>query len=234
MAITPGNKINTSTGEPVLVSAANGDTYGDAERALFRAFQELVMPNVINQTGNAGAPPASPTFGDAYIVPVGASGAWTLKTGQITSWAIDPQDGVVTSGQWEFYAPKAGWRVYDNGTGAFFTYNGSSWVLSSRLKATVTALASTTLSPASADSFRVNLNNVATVSVTISNGVYDGQEITILWVQGATTPSTVTPAANVHGFTTPTATVNAVSSQRFSWDSTASIWYASGVGATNM
>lgn len=70
--------------------------------------------------------------------------------------------------------------------------------------------------------------------VTISNGAYDGQDIEITWVQNSGTPTTVTVAANVHGFVAPTPTVSTVSVQRFTWDLTNAVWYAVDTGSQNM
>ncbi|MCR6497104.1 DUF2793 domain-containing protein [Thermomonas sp. S9] len=49
------------------------------------------------------APPASPADGDRYIIPAGATGAWSGKADQIALW-ID--------GAWEYHAPKVGWLAY--------------------------------------------------------------------------------------------------------------------------
>jgi hypothetical protein len=234
MAITPGTKITS-----LPVSIANGDTYGDAERRLFRGIQSLVMPNVISMALNA--PPVSPTFGQTYVVAASPSGAWAGQANSIAAWAIDPQDGTVTTGAWEFYAPQVGWQVFDQNTSAFWQWTGSVWVLSklSAPKLAVTATATTTINPANntpptSSSFRISLNNVASVTLNISNGGYDGQEITVMYVQGGATASTVTAAANVHGFTAPSAVANTVSVQRFTWDVTNLIWYASSAGVVNM
>jgi Protein of unknown function (DUF2793) len=228
MAQINGNKITS-----LPVSFANGDTYGDGERALFRGIQTLVMPNCKSMA--LSTPPVSPTFGDTYVIGAAPSGAWAGQANSITAWAIDSQDGVVTTGRWEFYAPQAGWRIYDQNTTAFYVWNGSVWQLDkSAPKLVVTATATTTLSPLSNSSFRINLNNNATVTLNINNGAFDGQEITILYVQGGTTGSTVTAAANVHGFTTPSAGLNTVSVQRFTWDVTNTVWYALAVGTTGM
>src|SRR5271170_491893 len=113
MAIVNGNKITS-----IMVSAANGDTYGDAERKLFRGIQTLVMPNVISMA--LSTPPVSPTFGQSYVVAASPSGAWAGQANSITAWAIDPQDGTVTSGAWEFYAPQQGWQIFDQNTNAFW------------------------------------------------------------------------------------------------------------------
>jgi hypothetical protein len=230
-----GNKITS-----LPVSFANGDTYGDGERALFRGIQTLVEPNCKSMA--LSTPPASPTFGDTYVVGSAPSGAWAGQANSVTAWAIDPQDGTVTSGKWEFYVPQIGWSIYDQNTNAVWYWSGSAWVLSkSAPKLAVTATSTTTLSPASTSSFRVALNNVATVSLIINNGAYDGQEITIVLIQGGATASTVTFAANVHGVgffnggtfsTSPSAALNSVSVQRYTWDATNTIWYALAPGVS--
>lgn len=37
-------------------------------------------------SATVSAPPPSPTLGDTYLVPVGATGAWSVKTGQLAQW----------------------------------------------------------------------------------------------------------------------------------------------------
>jgi len=224
MSIVSGTKIG------FIVSAANGDTYGDAERKLFRGIQSLVMPNVISMGLNT--PPATSGFlnaANAYIVGTSPTAAWAGQANNLAAWAIDPQDGTVTNGAWEFYTPLIGWTIFDQNTLAYWQWNGSAWVLeksAGKLTASATA-PNTTISTATVSSFRINLPATAiTTNLVISAGAFDGQEITVLWVQGATSGSTITAAANVHGFTTPTTGVNAVSVQRFTWDATASVWYA--------
>jgi hypothetical protein len=230
MSYAAGTKIS------FVVSLGNGDTYGDFERKLFRGLQTLVMPNVISMA--LSTPPSTSGFlnaANAYVVGSSPSGAWAGQANSIAVWSIDPQDGTVTTGAWEFYAPQAGWVIYDNNTNAFWTWSGSAWVLyKAAPKLAVTATSTTTLSPVSNSSFRIALNNQATVSLVINAGAYDGQEITILYVQGGSTGSTVTAATNVHGFTTPSAGLNSVSVQRFTWDLTNTVWYALSAGTTGM
>jgi len=121
MPIFNGVKINT------LVSAANGDTYGDAERHQFRTWQSLVQANV-KQVG-LNTPPGSPANGDTYVIgsaPV--AGLWASQANAIAYWAIDPQDGVVTTGAWEFYTPQIGWTVFDNNSLLTWKFNGTVWL----------------------------------------------------------------------------------------------------------
>jgi hypothetical protein len=121
MSIVLGNKITT-----LMVSAANGDTYGDQERHIFRGIQAFFMPNVENMT--LATPPGSPTNGDMYVVAVSPTGAWVGQTNNIAYWAIDPQDGVATTGIWEFYTPQIGWTVFDNNSLLTWKFNGTVWL----------------------------------------------------------------------------------------------------------
>ena len=236
MSIVPGPKITS-----IMVSAANGDTYGDGERRFFRGIQTLVQANVKDMTHTA--PPLSPSNGDTYVVagPV-ASGLWSGQVNALAYWAVDPQDGVATSGIWEFYTPSAGWRVYDVNTAAIWQFNGTNWVIGGSLKQSavpsggVVTLDPGNLSynaPPGASSYRINVN-AAVTSVVIGNGAYDGQDITLLWVQDVTGHAVSGFSANIHGATTPSAGANTVSSQRFTWDSTNSVWYALSAGVTGM
>src|SRR5271157_2529730 len=131
MSIVNGPKIIT------MVSAANGDTYGDGERHQLRTQQALIQANVISVGVNA--PPIVPSSGNngsTYVVGTAGSGLWTGQSNNIAYSATDPQDGTsitanITTGAWEFYAPVAGWQVYDNATGAIWRFNGTTWVIAS-------------------------------------------------------------------------------------------------------
>lgn len=67
---------------------------------------------------NLTAPPASPTDGDRYIIPSGATGAWAGKTDQIA---------VRVAGAWEYYVPKVGWLVYIEDESVLSVYKSSGW-----------------------------------------------------------------------------------------------------------
>jgi hypothetical protein len=203
MSIVPGVKITT-----LMASAANGDTYGDAERRLFRGLQSLVMPNVKSISLSV---PASPANGDTYIVGV-SSGLWAGQLNSIAYWALDPQDGVATTGIWEFYVPQAGWTCFNQATGSSITWNGSAWA------PPVVVPNKTTINPATgAIVFNAALGNsfvadmTGNVSFTITNPS-DGQVISVLWVQNATGGWTVTYPGNVHsiGFVGGAGTLSAV------------------------
>lgn len=80
-------------------------------------------------------------------------------------------------------------------------------------------------------SFKINVN-AAITSMSITNPT-DGQEITLLWVQDVTGHA-ITLATNLKGATAPTVTANSVSSQKFTYDVTATNWYAVASGSTGM
>lgn len=64
-------------------------------------------------------PPASPTLGDRYLVPSGATGAWSGQTNRLAVW-----DGTA----WVFYSPGAGWMAtVQDEQYAPKVYDGSGW-----------------------------------------------------------------------------------------------------------
>lgn len=67
---------------------------------------------------NLTDPPASPSNGDRYIIPSGATGAWAGKTDQIAARV---------AGVWEFYAPKVGWLVYVEDEQVLSAYKATGW-----------------------------------------------------------------------------------------------------------
>ncbi|MFN4003776.1 MAG: DUF2793 domain-containing protein [Hylemonella sp.] len=64
------------------------------------------------------APPASPANGDRYIIPAGATGAWSGKTGQIA---------VHIAGSWEYHAPQVGWVAYIEDEAKLAVFKASGW-----------------------------------------------------------------------------------------------------------
>jgi len=131
MSIVNGPKIAT------MVSAANGDTYGDGDRHELRTQQVLIQPNVISLA--LSTPPGSPVNGNTYIVGAAPTGLWAGQANSVAYWAVDPQDGpsitpTIATGAWEFYTPLAGWEVYDNNSGLIWRYGtpnaASAWLWS--------------------------------------------------------------------------------------------------------
>ena len=67
---------------------------------------------------STSAPPASPTDGDRYIIPSGATGAWAGKVNQIA---------VRIGGAWEYYVPKVGWLAYVIDENKLVVYKAAGW-----------------------------------------------------------------------------------------------------------
>lgn len=77
----------------------------------------LVQASVEART--LAAPPTSPLEGEAWIVPIGASGAWAGHGEEIAAFQ---------AGAWNFYDPAPGWQVFDKAGGTLCVFSGSGWV----------------------------------------------------------------------------------------------------------
>lgn len=67
------------------------------------------------------APPVSPALGDAYIIPVGATGDWAGLTDYVVHWYVNG---------WKYYIPFEGMqvRIVDE-LPETFAYDGTNWVV---------------------------------------------------------------------------------------------------------
>ncbi len=63
-------------------------------------------------------PPASPSEGDIYIVPTGATGSWLNQDGKVAQYR---------NASWEFYTPAVGWHLYKPTFSGEVWYDGSEW-----------------------------------------------------------------------------------------------------------
>lgn len=79
-------------------------------------------------------PPPNPLDGDRYIVPVGATGAWTGEEGLVAIWDAGLQ-------QWAFVPIPQGVPVYDQATGEFYTTNNTGGLIQSQVGQATTASA---------------------------------------------------------------------------------------------
>ena len=235
MSIVNGPKIIT------MVSAANGDTYGDGERHQLRTQQALIQANVkggLNPVINT--PPGSPASGDTYIVGSAPTGLWSGQANAVAYWALDPQDGPsitpnIATGAWEFYAPLAGWLVFDTITGAAWRYNGTNWVIggiAQRKVINATATGALTIDVSQGNTF-VNTLTGNVTSVTLANPT-DGQIITLMWKQSGT-PFTVSYTGSTYrGATTIGASASLFSIQQFQYDAASTSWIGIAVAQTNI
>ena len=126
MSISYGVKLTGTNGYAgsAMVSAANGDTYGDPMRALFRMFEALIQPNI---KAIQNAPPGGPANGDTYLVGTVGSGAWSAQSNNLAYWTTE--DPNTPAGKWEFWIPQSGWTVYNQATNSFYVWNGSTWTV---------------------------------------------------------------------------------------------------------
>jgi hypothetical protein len=77
----------------------------------------LVQPVV--QSATLTEPPTAPLPGEAWLVPIDATGAWSGHAGEIAAW----QDTA-----WRFLDPAEGWQVFDRQSGTLRIFAGTQWV----------------------------------------------------------------------------------------------------------
>lgn len=90
-----------------------------------KSTDALLMIGVLSATTTT--PPGSPTAGDRYLVPTGATGDWSTITGKITIW-----DGSA----WLAFSPMNTWNILAIDTGQQWVRSSGSWVLWSTLLGT--------------------------------------------------------------------------------------------------
>lgn len=83
----------------------------------WRAIGTLLNLSVLSMTTDL---PASPTEGDRYIIPSGATGVWSGHDGKIARYI---------EGEWELYTPAAGWQAWVQDIGQTMIHNGTTWQL---------------------------------------------------------------------------------------------------------
>lgn len=149
-----------------LIKADDGDAYGTDMRNFLRMIDVLVQSAVKSRTTTA--PPGSPADGDRYIVPAGATGAWSGKTDQIASWTT--HDPANPSGVWEFFAPVEGWTVWSTTDAVPCTYHSGSWLVGGGTSGVISVAGKTgVVTLAEAD---VVLSNVTTSDVSTTKHGY--------------------------------------------------------------
>lgn len=116
------------------VTPQQGEFLWDITAQLFRMGDGTTLGGIVigpipvnAKDKDLTTPPVSPANRDTYIVPSGATGTWSGKTGKLAFY-------YTTDGLWHFLTPRKGWTVLIDDESAFYTWNGSAWV------ATVTLL----------------------------------------------------------------------------------------------
>lgn len=89
-----------------------------------------IEPQASVKNRTTTTPPGTPALADRYIIPEGATGAWSGKTNQIAEW---------NGSAWDFYAPQVGWTCYVDDEQKIYSWNGSAWVRTGGALQTITA-----------------------------------------------------------------------------------------------
>lgn len=99
-----------------FLEAAQAQKHVTVNEAL-RRLDALLHLSVISQS--LSTPPETPDEGARYIVGGSPDGAWTGQGGKLTAF-ID--------GAWMFFAPRPGWRAWDEAAEALLVYSESAWL----------------------------------------------------------------------------------------------------------
>jgi hypothetical protein len=105
-------------------------THNEAIQALDALVQPLVESHTIT------APPVTPMAGEAYIVPLGATGIWAGHANDIAAFQ---------SGAWHFYEPADGWQTFDKATQSLLVFAGGTWQPLASLQAALPRLGINTI-----------------------------------------------------------------------------------------
>lgn len=101
-----------------IVSGAAGEGHYAELLRQWRAIDALVQPSVISRV--AAVPTTGMADGDRYLV------TGTTNQNKIARYSLGSA-GLADG--WEYYTPKAGWRIYVAAEGADYQFNGSSWAV---------------------------------------------------------------------------------------------------------
>lgn len=107
---------NTTNLALPLMAAAQSQKHVTHNDALL-GLDAIVQLSVKNTT--LTAPPGSPVDGDRHLIASGATGAWLGK---------DLNVAMYSSGAWLFFAPRPGWRLWDETGLRLLVWQTSSWV----------------------------------------------------------------------------------------------------------
>jgi len=88
-----------------------------------------IEPQASVKNRTTTTPPSTPVSDDRYIIPSGATGAWSGKTNQIAEYTT----------VWTYYVPDIGWTVYVDDEQKVYSWNGTAWVRTGGALQTITA-----------------------------------------------------------------------------------------------
>lgn len=94
------------------------DPTGAGGAAIQDNFKKLIDWQYAVIDKDLATPPGSPSTGDRYVIPSGATGAWAGNVGDITEY-----DG----SNWQFLEPAVGFPVYVTDEQLLYYWNGTAW-----------------------------------------------------------------------------------------------------------
>jgi hypothetical protein len=134
---TPGNMVAQYDFQALgIIRAQNLIVNGITQQSASNAFSSIVIDNASGTIRTAPVttglqpvientfttPPGTPNAGDSYLVPSGATGAWSGQTNKIATWS---------GSAWTFYTPSTNDQttvLTGVNAGKTYIYNGSAWV----------------------------------------------------------------------------------------------------------
>ena len=127
----------------------------------------LAKSSVIDTAINA--PPASPNTGDAYIIGLAPTGAWTGLANNIAGYYAG----------WSIKAPVAGWTAWTRSNNRMLYYTGSAWALltTPKIDATATWNPGTLAHAAGATSSALSAGGAALGDLAVVAAPYDLQGV---------------------------------------------------------
>ena len=108
-----------TTDRLALVLIAPGQAQKEMTHNEALARLDIMVQPVVQAIAPASVP-ASPTFGQCWIVGVGASGAWAGRDGAIAAW---------TAGGWRFVTPFEGMTAWSITDSMQVTRRGTDWII---------------------------------------------------------------------------------------------------------
>ena len=119
-----------------------------------------IEPQASVKNRTTTVPPSSPALGERYIIPSGATEAWSGKTNQIAEYSTT----------WTYYTPEVGWTTYVDDEQKVYSWNGTDWVRTGGALQTINAGAGLT-GGGQADTVTLNVgagNGITVAADTVS------------------------------------------------------------------
>lgn len=98
-----------------LLAAAQSQKHVTVNEALSR-LDSLAQVSAVS--ASVAVPPGTAQEGDLYLVPAGATAAWSGHAGEVAFWL---------NGGWEFAPPREGWIAFDRASGQHLTWRAGTW-----------------------------------------------------------------------------------------------------------